>query len=509
MKTCRVAVLLVLTALAAPAAAQIRITGSIAGTVIDGADAVIPGATVQLKDEATGRTQDTVTNASGFFSLPDLNHGSYTLTVSLPGFQTAVYSKVAVESGRTTDLRIKLGVGGIEQSVTVEGASPVLETSSNMISATLNRKTITQIPLAGRNVFTMATLIPGAASPQGGSPHYNGMPGGTINPTIDGVNNSSNGWKSGGTSFFGTVPARLGAIEEVTVETTGQGAEAGAMGGVNLKFVTRRGSNQMRGSGFWQHRNEFFNANSFSNNARQIEKNRLRRHDFGGNFGGPLAPGTTLRDKLFFFVNYEQEYIPQTNTREETVLKPEYTLGTPTGDPAQGIFNSTSLPGIPNAELANVRNLYALLTGRISSVATGRILDPDTLLYSDSIYRENWTASNMGGVFAQDQWRLTPDFTLNYGLRYEVTGHPYSKLGNANFPDTANLYGPSTELFKPGRLNGVLNPTIVRGKSAAKTDWNNVAPNIGFAWTPMADGTAFSPGSSAAAARPSSAAAIR
>ncbi|HJR61218.1 MAG TPA: TonB-dependent receptor [Vicinamibacterales bacterium] len=736
MKTRSVAILLVLTAFAAPAAAQIRITGSIAGTVTDTADGVVPGATVLLKDEATGRTRDAVTNESGIFSFPDLNHGTYSITVSLQGFRTAVYNKVAVESGRTTDLRVRLGVGGIEEMVTVEGASPVLETSSNMISATLNRKTITEIPLAGRNVFTMATLVPGAASPQGGSPHYNGMPGGTINPTIDGVNNSSNGWKSGGTSFFGTVPARLGAIEEVTIETTGQGAEAGAMGGVNLKFVTRRGTNQYRGSGFWQHRNEAFNANSFSNNARNIEKNRLRRHDFGGSFGGPLAPGTALRDKLFLFINYEQEYIPQTQTREETVLKPQteqgvftyqtasgevrtanvldiaraaghpstidpliarmlaghrearqystvsstnsllseeiawrepqqtdnyyptarldyqisnnlalmgswnfyrqdtsgrrvfplpdfppqldtqtrawwigstglnwsitsnthnefrygvqhsgdtipfreakyyeqlngvlngkpvrfpnnlplglqplandaapitgrhyittlsdtltmmkgshkwtlgttfrftdwrdtsldgpgsggflglprYTLGMPAGDPAQGIFSSSSMPGIQNADLANVRNLYALLTGRVSDVTTGRILDPATLQYSDSIYRENWTASKMGGIFAQDQWRMTPDFTLNYGVRYEVTGHPYSKLENANFPDVANLFGPSTALFQPGQLNGVLNPTIVRGKSAAKTDWNNVAPNIGFAWTPMASEGSF------------------
>jgi hypothetical protein len=741
MNTCRIVVLLALTALATPAAAQIRITGSIEGTVADAAAAVVPGATVQLKDEGTGTTRDTVTNASGIFSFPDLNHGTYTVTVSLQGFQTAVYSKVAVESGRTTDLRVKLGVGTIEQTVTVEGASPVLETSSNMISATLNRKTITEIPLAGRNVFTMATLIPGAASPQGGSPHYNGMPGGTINPTIDGVNNSSNGWKSGGTSFFGTVPARLGAIEEVTIETTGQGAEAGAMGGVNLKFVTRRGTNQIRGSGFWQHRNEFFNANSFSNNARQIEKNRLRRHDFGGNIGGPLAPGTALNEKLFFFVNYEQEYIPQTNTQEATVLNaateqgtftyrtasgevrttnvldiaaaagypstidpliarmlsehraarsnatvsstnsllteeiawrepqqtdlyyptarldyqisnnlawmssanvkaqsttgrrklpleglppqidlqnqtwwiastglnwsingtthnefrygvqhsgdvipyrearyyeewngvlngkpvrfpneffnntgldgigpvandaapitgrhyittvsdtltmmkgnhkwtlgstfrftnwrdtsfdgpgsagflglPRYSLGMPAGDPAQSIFSAASIPGIQNSDLADVRNLYALLTGRVSDVTTGRILDPATLQYSDSVYNENWTASKMGGVFAQDQWRMTPNFTFNYGLRYEVTGHPYSKLENANFPDVANLYGPSTALFQPGTLNGVLNPTITRGKSAAATDWNNLAPNVGFAWTPMATEGSF------------------
>ncbi len=131
--------------------------------------------------------------------------------------------------------------------------------------------------------------MPGAVAPQGtGSTHFNGMPGGVINPTIDGVNNSSNGFKSGGTSFFGTVPARLGAIEEVTVETAGLGGDSGVTGGVNLKFVTRRGTNQLSRQRFEQYRTEKLNANSYSNNARGLQKTELRRHDFGGNFGGPL-----------------------------------------------------------------------------------------------------------------------------------------------------------------------------------------------------------------------------
>jgi hypothetical protein len=519
----------------------------------------------------------------------------------------------------------------------------------------------------------------------------------------------------------------------VTVETIGAGAESAGTGGVSLKFVTKRGTSQYRGTGFWQGRNEFFNANSVSNKRNGLPKNRLRRHDFGGNFGGPLIPTGKLRDKVFLFVNYEEEYIPQTATRDQTVLRPEaqqgifryqtstgeqrtadllaiaaangfpstkdpliavmlarqnearaagriestndlrteellwrepqktinyyptarmdiqikptlawmgswsfyrqwqsgrrvwplpdfppqldvqtrawwigstglnwainprthnefrygvqhsgdvipyreasiyeqlngvlngkpvrfpnnvglgiaplandaapitgrhyittiydtltmirgnhsfkfggsfratnwrdtsfdapgsngylglpqYTLGSPAGDPVQSIFNTTSMPGIQNNDLATVYALYALLTGRVSSVTTGRILDPATGQYSDMVPRENWTASNFGGLFAEDSWRMTPNFTLNYGLRYEIPGAQFSKLRNANFPDVANLYGPSTALFQPGTLNGVLTPTITRGKTAYKTDWNNFAPNIGFAWTPMASG---------------------
>src|SRR6185369_12272893 len=204
-----------------------------------------------------------------------------------------------VESGRTTDLRIKLSLGTVEQTVTVEGVTPVLEMTSNVISNTLNNKDVNQLPLGGRNAFTFARLVPGAVAPQGGGTHFNGMPGGTINPTIDGVNNSSNGFKSGGTSFFGTVPARLGAVEEVTVESAGLGGDDGVTGGVNLKFITRRGTNQYHFSMFEQYRTEKLNANSFRNAALGTPKAELRRHDFGGNFGGPINIHPAVKGKLF------------------------------------------------------------------------------------------------------------------------------------------------------------------------------------------------------------------
>src|SRR6185295_57740 len=128
----------------------------------------------------------------------------------------------------------------------------------------------------GRNAFTFARLVPGAVAPQGtGSTHYNGMPGGVINPTIDGVNNSSNGFKSGGTSFFGTVPARLGAVEQVTVETAGLGGDDGVTGGVNLKFITRRGTHQYHFSMFEQYRTDKLNANTFSNRYTGVAKPEL------------------------------------------------------------------------------------------------------------------------------------------------------------------------------------------------------------------------------------------
>ena len=81
-------------------------------------------------------------------------------------------------------------------------------------------------------------------------------------------------------------------------------------------------------------------------------------------------------------------------------------------------------------------------------------------------------------------WRVNRNFTLNYGLRYETNTPPYNHTSTVAFPDDANIYGPSTRLFQPGELNGVQNPVFARNKVAAPTDWLNLAPRVGFAWTP-------------------------
>ena len=244
---------ILLTTLLAPAsgAAQVRITGAIAGTVTDTSGGVVPGARVQLVDEGTAIAKETTSRESGSFLFPDLSFGSYRVTVALDGFQTAVFSNVIVESSRTTDLRVRLQPGALSEEVQVTGVTPVLEVTSNVISGTVTKPEMDRLPLNGRSTFTFARLIPGSATLlTSGDTHYNGMPGGTINPTIDGINNASNGFKSGGTSFFATVAPRLGAMEEVTVETAGLGADAGAEGGVSLKFITRRGTSQYHGSFF-------------------------------------------------------------------------------------------------------------------------------------------------------------------------------------------------------------------------------------------------------------------
>ena len=129
--------------------AVLRITGAIAGTVIDASDAVVPGARVHLTDEGTGVAKQATTGESGGFLFPDLSFGSYRVAVSLDGFQTVVFSNVSVESSRTTDRRVRLQPGSVSEEVQVKGVTPVLEVTSNVISSAVTKAEMDRLPLNG------------------------------------------------------------------------------------------------------------------------------------------------------------------------------------------------------------------------------------------------------------------------------------------------------------------------------------------------------------------------
>src|SRR2546425_1808190 len=284
--------------------AQLRIVGSISGTVLDPAGAVVPNARVVLKDTKTGITKETTSSDGGAFLFSDLASGSYEVTVTLPGFRTALIPNLAVSTSQTTDVKVNLEVGQPTETVTItEGAAQVLETTSQLVASTLETKTVTELPLGSRsNVLALARLSQGAQPPIGGDTRYNNLPGGAVNVTVDGINDASNGFKSGGTVFFATVPVRLGAVEEVTVETGGLGADSGAQSGANIKFVTRRGGESYHGSFFYEPQSERFNANSWTRNAQGLPRLLNRTQNYGGDIGWPPNPVFCFREKRFGLV---------------------------------------------------------------------------------------------------------------------------------------------------------------------------------------------------------------
>jgi len=307
--------------------AQLRIVGSISGTVQDPTGALVPNARIVLKDQQTGLTKESTTTDGGTFLFPDLATGMYQVTVSLTGFKTEVLPNVEVSTNKTTDVRISLEVGEPTETVTItEDMAHLLETSSQLIVNTLQSDKVSQLPLGSRsNTLQLARTAQGAMPPTttgGNATRINNLPGGALNVTVDGINNASNGFKSGGTEFFATVPVRLGALEEITVESGGLSAESGAQSGANIKLTTKRGQSKYHGSGFYEPQSERFNSNTWSRNAQNLPRLYNRTQNYGGNFGGPLLPFGSLKKKAFFFVNYERAYSPVRTARTIAVLTP-------------------------------------------------------------------------------------------------------------------------------------------------------------------------------------------
>mgnify|MGYP000659223716 CR=1 FL=1 len=181
--------------------AQLRIVGSISGTVQDQTGAVIASASVTLKDEKTGISKQATTTEKGTFLFPDLASGTYEVTVNAPNFQNARVTGIAVSTSQTTDVRVTMEVGATSETVTVSGGdAQTLETTSQLVASTLGNKTVTQLPVANRsNVLALARLAPGISPPIGGgnSGRFNNLAGGAVNVTVDGINDASNGFKSG------------------------------------------------------------------------------------------------------------------------------------------------------------------------------------------------------------------------------------------------------------------------------------------------------------------------
>src|SRR5262249_6245810 len=144
----RTAVLVLIAFLLACQAAfgQLRIVGSISGTVTDPTGAPVPGAKVVLKDEGTGLAKEATSNNEGGFAFPDLAHGQYEVTVTAAGFQNAIVSHITVSTSQTTDVPVRLAVGQQTESVTVEGIAPVLETTSQLVTTTQGSKEVSELP---------------------------------------------------------------------------------------------------------------------------------------------------------------------------------------------------------------------------------------------------------------------------------------------------------------------------------------------------------------------------
>jgi len=288
--------------LAIGAAAQSLVSGDVTGIVSDPSGAVIPKATVTLKNNGTGQTQTTETNQTGVYRFSLVSPGQYTVTVNASGFQNAERN-VIVAVGQSTSMNMKLEVGSTSsQTVEVTAEAGVVQTENGDVSTTFSPEQVQLVPNPGNDLSYIVQTAPGAVmNTQAGFGNSSmfGLPATSNLFTVNGMNENDpflNLNNSGATNLL------LGQndVQEATVVNNGYSTQYGGLAGANVNYVTKSGTNTFHGNAnyFWNGRT--MNANNWFNNLNGVKRPFDNVNQWSAALGGPI-----IHDKTFFFVDYE------------------------------------------------------------------------------------------------------------------------------------------------------------------------------------------------------------
>jgi hypothetical protein len=285
-----------------------QVTAAIIGTVTDPTGAPMAEASVTAKDLDRGVVWPTTSNGEGVYNLPRLPVGAYEVRVEAKGFQTSVLPRVELEMNQTARADFQMKLGQVSEAVEVTGAAPLLQTETTQYNTVIDSRTNEALPLATRNYIQLTLLAPGSVNPDpksmangqntanGGRPYVNGNREQANNFLLDGLDNNQVS-----DNLVGYAPS-VDAIQEFNMITQNASAEFGNFQGGIISTSTKSGTNHLHGTLFEFFRNDKLNANSWSNNFTDAPRNKVRWNMFGGSIGGPI-----IKDKLFFFGDYQGE----------------------------------------------------------------------------------------------------------------------------------------------------------------------------------------------------------
>src|SRR5579863_9080104 len=357
---------------------------TLSGSVTDPSGAAIPGATVSIKNVGTGEVRDVTSNGDGLYSAPNLIPGSYEASAASKGFSKAVQKGVTLTVGAQQTLNFALKPGAVTEIVQVTSAPPDVQTSTSAISSTVDGKTVRELPLNGRDWTSLATLEPGVINiPNQATTSFNANKGnrGFGNQLSDsGHRPNENSYRLNGVSINdytnaspgGATGLNLGvdAVQEFSVITTGYTAEYGRTSGAIINAITKSGTNQVHGTGFFFDRDSIFDARNYFDGPKIAP---FRRIQFGGSAGAPI-----VKDRTFIFVSYEgfrqsQEASGSINVPDAT----ERALAVPAIQPYLALWpvapaNAPDVNGIQTfnvnvATIANENNFITKFDHRISN----------------------------------------------------------------------------------------------------------------------------------------------
>ena len=289
-----------------PAMHAQQATGAITGAVTDPSGAAIAGGMVAVTDTDRGTSLRTQTNTDGIYNFPRLPIGQYEVRVEANGFQTAVRSNIALALDQTAKIDFAMVIGQVSQTLQVTSEAPPLQTQTTEVGSVMEASAIASLPLETRNYNQLTLLTPGSVTISPASFNTGLKTFNAARPNLNGNREQANYYLLDGmenTEFVDNNVAyspSVDAIQEFNVITNNPSAEFGQFLGGVINVSLKSGTNQFHGSAFEYLRNDFFNANEWSNNFNGLPTPRERWNEYGATLGGPIK-----RNKLFFFADYQ------------------------------------------------------------------------------------------------------------------------------------------------------------------------------------------------------------
>lgn len=405
-------------------------TSQIGGTITDFSNAVVPGATVTLTNEATGVSQKQSTTAAGLYAFPAIPVGMYTVRVEAAGFKTYERRGNGVQINTPLVVDISLEVGGSAETIQVAASAEGIQTANAVIGNVIEQKAIVELPLNGRNPLNLLIYEPGVVQRSGNGVNVNGARSMAVNVTIDGIEANESTNPNPTNNVFRLNPDN---VQEFKVTTSNPTPEEGRNSGANVSIATRSGTNEFHGTAFEFFRNTALNANEFYANAQGSERPTLQLNQYGFEIGGPIK-----KNKTFIFGSWQGQKVNFADPVDKVA------------GGAVNLYSPAALSGQYRYFIPNPANPL-VINGQTITQNSAALVDPRTGQYVAGV--SNCTAPGQRGcvatynIYANDPLGIGMDSAVRSVLGGYPAPNSYSagdglNLGNYQWNSPAQVRGP-------------------------------------------------------------------
>ncbi|WP_321474601.1 carboxypeptidase regulatory-like domain-containing protein [uncultured Paludibaculum sp.] len=397
-----------------------QVAGRLSGSVVDASGSSIPGAEIKvLMPGGADALLAGKTNSAGIFSFIAVQAGTYEVEISASGFTKTRLQNVKVSPIQETSLgAVKLDVQAAQATVEVVATSEGVQTANAEISSTVTARQVTSLPVLDRQVSTLFLTQPGVSSGRGPTV-VNGMRTSFSNVTLDGINIQDNFIRSNSLDYIPT-KTTIDQVAEITIATSNASTTIGG-GGAQMVLSTRSGSNEWHGSAYWYNRNSALSANDWFNNKSGVGVPFLNLNQPGGSIGGKI-----IRDKLFFFVNYEAFRLRQQQNTLNTTL---------TDSARSGVFQYLDTAGVRQS--ANVLNLRGISVNPAIQTMLGQLPKGNSTDTGDQL---NTTGYLFNARSNEDRNQLVYRGDYYLSPKHSFTGTYNYTSDNVDRPDLGDFY---------------------------------------------------------------------